>query len=189
MPLPVAWVADAWSNVRCAVANKTWPPGQLPVSSACSARNFVYWPDRGHHSAVLTTRPTNGGPAIAARLSMPSRSRMVPKSGPATPLLRRPGQPLWTRWRRKRSRRWLRHKLTWRVLSPARIRKRRVSVGRCLWLTAGIRICYWWWSGLRLTRWSRGCPMFGRWRLGHQVVLPRARWVRCRADSVIRPAP
>jgi len=86
-------------------------------------------------------------------------------------------------------RRWLRHNLPLRVLSPARIRKRWVGVGRCLWLIAGIRIHYRRWSRLWLSRWSRGPPMFRRWRLRHQIVLPRARWIRCRANSVIRPAP
>jgi len=121
----------------------------------------------------------------------PGRSR----AGTATSSSTTPGTTSFSaRLRRKRRRIWLRHSLTWRVLGPAGIRKRRVSVGRCLWLIAGIRIRYWR-SGLWRSRWSwwsrgsRGRPMFGRWRLGHQVVLPRARWVRCRADSVIRPAP
>jgi hypothetical protein len=44
-----------------------------------------------------------------------------------------------------------RPQLSWRVLRPARIGKRRVRVGRCLWLIACIRIHYWWWSGLWLS--------------------------------------
>ena len=57
-------------------AGQAGKSGQL----ATFIQHFVYWPDRGHHSAVLTTHPANGGQQ--SQLAVDGlQVAMVPKPG------------------------------------------------------------------------------------------------------------